>query len=305
MSLHAETVKQLLLEAGIFLEDLRALTGLAHRHQDLLLVEGLGQVVEGSLVHRLDRRIDGAVGGHDDHRRRYGLGGKGIEQLDAIHPRHLQIGNNHIRRHLADGRQSLTAGSGGQVSYPSPSRIVCKIPRCSGSSSTTRIPPVSSSHLPPADTALTSLPSPGAGKTDLAAMVFDDFRVSASPSPSPPVWWKRAGSKTLSSPWRSTPSRCRRRPASPVPARAARTVSVPPAGMASNALMIMIVQAGLDEFGIDRQFGQLGQDLLPGEPSHRPRLRPVPEHRRSGTDAANTGAARKDGRIRENSRQSG
>jgi hypothetical protein len=41
---------------------------LVHGQQELVVGEGLGDVVEGPVAHGLDRALVAAEGGHDDHR---------------------------------------------------------------------------------------------------------------------------------------------------------------------------------------------------------------------------------------------
>lgn len=135
--LHAKAIVELPLEAGVLLEDLVALAGLAHCHEDLLLVERLGHVVEGPELDRFDRRVDGAMGGDDDDRRLGRQFRQGPEQLDAIHPGHLQVRDHHVGRDLGDRRQGFAARGGRQrlIAFPVENRL--QDAALQGSSSTT------------------------------------------------------------------------------------------------------------------------------------------------------------------------
>jgi hypothetical protein len=67
-----------------------------HDADDLLHLEGLEDVVVGAALHRVDRGLDGAEAGHDDGE---GVGRDGadrLEQLDAAHPRHLQVADDEV-----------------------------------------------------------------------------------------------------------------------------------------------------------------------------------------------------------------
>ena len=57
-------------------------------------LEGLDQVVLGAEPHRLDRRLDGPVGGHDDH------GQVRVVGLDLAHQRHaVHAGQPPVGQH--------------------------------------------------------------------------------------------------------------------------------------------------------------------------------------------------------------
>ena len=57
--------RELLLQAPVLLRQAPRLRPLADRHQDFLVLEGLGDVVERPLAHGLDRALDRRVRGHD------------------------------------------------------------------------------------------------------------------------------------------------------------------------------------------------------------------------------------------------
>ena len=72
---------------GELLPELGVLPGAVGEELQLLEVHRLLEVVERAELHRLDRALDGAVGGHDDH----GDGGVELadppQELDAVHAR--------------------------------------------------------------------------------------------------------------------------------------------------------------------------------------------------------------------------
>ena len=63
---------------------------------DLVLVEGLGDVVEGARLERLDRVVDGAVRGEHDHRPRGIVAERGAEQIHPVDLGHAQIGDHQV-----------------------------------------------------------------------------------------------------------------------------------------------------------------------------------------------------------------
>jgi hypothetical protein len=81
--------------------------GLVHGDQDALLAEGLGDVVEGPLAGRLDGGLDGGEGRKDDDGRA-GLGLLDLgEQGDAVHPGHLEVGDDALHRIFPEPLQGL------------------------------------------------------------------------------------------------------------------------------------------------------------------------------------------------------
>src|SRR5262245_17381743 len=62
-----------------------ALEGAARERQELVLLERLGQVVEGAELHGGDRRAYGLHGGHEDHFDALVDGLDALEHLDAVH----------------------------------------------------------------------------------------------------------------------------------------------------------------------------------------------------------------------------
>jgi hypothetical protein len=63
---------------------------------DLVDLERLQDVVVGAALHRVDRRLDRAEAGHDDGERVRSGRVHLLEQLDAPHPRHLEIADDEV-----------------------------------------------------------------------------------------------------------------------------------------------------------------------------------------------------------------
>ena len=89
-----------LLEAGLERGDL---LGQALRHERtlgqeerLVEVEGLGKIIVGALLHGLDGRLDGTVGGHDDDLGVGALGADVPEEREAVHARHAYVEQNEV-----------------------------------------------------------------------------------------------------------------------------------------------------------------------------------------------------------------
>ena len=60
----------------------------------LVRIERLGEVILGAGLDRFDRRVDGALRGQQDHLDVVDLGLQRLQQLDAAHARHDQIGDD-------------------------------------------------------------------------------------------------------------------------------------------------------------------------------------------------------------------
>jgi len=84
------------LPRAVLLDQVTALEGLADDAQQLRPLERLGEEVVGAILHRLYGFLDGAEGGEEDHvdvgRDRL----RGVQDLDAGQPRHLEIGQDEI-----------------------------------------------------------------------------------------------------------------------------------------------------------------------------------------------------------------
>ncbi len=95
-ALDAEAALELLAEDAVLVDQTAALQGTPHDEQEDLLVEGLGEVVEGPLAHGLDGAVDGAVGRHDDDTGRGGPLRQIREQRDAVAVGHLEVGEDDV-----------------------------------------------------------------------------------------------------------------------------------------------------------------------------------------------------------------
>ena len=85
----------------------------------LVGIERLGQVVLGAGLDRLDRGVDGALRGQQDHLDVVDLRLQRLQQLDAAHPRHHQVGDDDRRAEGGDLLERLGA-VGGLVGGKSP-----------------------------------------------------------------------------------------------------------------------------------------------------------------------------------------
>jgi hypothetical protein len=72
----------------------------------LVLLERLGQVVVRALADRLDRGVDRAVGGHDDHRAIGVHTARRRQQLEPVDLGHAQVGDDGVEA-IARRRQPL------------------------------------------------------------------------------------------------------------------------------------------------------------------------------------------------------
>ena len=71
--------------------------------------EGLGDVVVGAELYRLDGRGDRSVTGHDHHRCLRIPLLDGAQQLEAVHPGHADVGQDNIRGAAFEDRQRARA----------------------------------------------------------------------------------------------------------------------------------------------------------------------------------------------------
>src|SRR3989441_92886 len=92
-------------------EELGLLRGLADEDVELLDLHGLGEVVVGAELHRLDRRGDLLEAGHHDHLRMLGEGLELAQDLDTLLLRHLHVEDHDVvrRRHEPLERRGAVA----------------------------------------------------------------------------------------------------------------------------------------------------------------------------------------------------
>ena len=108
--------------------------------KEVLVAEGLGDEVECPQPHRLDRHGDAAVGGHHDDGH---VGQRALldplQKLDAVQPRHLQIGNHDVELGRLELRPGLFAVGRGDHFMPCAARSSASVIRLIFSSLTIRI----------------------------------------------------------------------------------------------------------------------------------------------------------------------
>src|SRR5213594_370725 len=73
-----------------------ALEGAARQRQDLVLLEGLGQIVEGAELHGGHRGANGLHGGNEDHLDAFVEGLDALEHLDAVHPGQADVEEDEV-----------------------------------------------------------------------------------------------------------------------------------------------------------------------------------------------------------------
>jgi hypothetical protein len=90
------------------------------QHHLIRALERFGQVVVGAEPHRLNHRRNAAVAGHHDDREIRPLRAHQGQQLEPIHLRHAQIGQQEVdaRRVLLDGGQRLANRREGEDLVP-------------------------------------------------------------------------------------------------------------------------------------------------------------------------------------------
>ncbi len=70
--------------------------GAANQLLQLVGVEWFFDVVEGPVAHGFDRRVDGSVSGDHQHLRAVPAAGQMLDELQAVHAGHLQVGDDHV-----------------------------------------------------------------------------------------------------------------------------------------------------------------------------------------------------------------
>ena len=105
--------RQRVLEPDVLVLQPLAIEAALHDVDDLLHLERLEDVVVGPLLHRLDRRLDGAEAGHDDREDRDALLGDLLDQLEAAQVGHLQIRDDQVVAalvQLLEGQRAVLDG---------------------------------------------------------------------------------------------------------------------------------------------------------------------------------------------------
>ena len=90
------TALELALEVQVLASHPPHLERVADHQLDLVVLGVLDQVLERPHVHRVDRRLLRGIRGHDDDRQRWIVLLETVEQLDAVYPRHLDVGDDDI-----------------------------------------------------------------------------------------------------------------------------------------------------------------------------------------------------------------
>jgi hypothetical protein len=77
-----------------FAQGFLALDNLVQKDLQALDVDWLGEVVVGALFHRLDRGLDGSLGGEQQRRDVGALCLKSTQETQTVHTRHDEVGND-------------------------------------------------------------------------------------------------------------------------------------------------------------------------------------------------------------------
>ena len=88
------------LERGDFLREPARRQRALGEQERLVEVEGLGEVVVGALLHGLDGRLHGAVGGHDHHLGIGALPADAAEEGQPVDARHADVEEDQVERLL-------------------------------------------------------------------------------------------------------------------------------------------------------------------------------------------------------------
>ncbi len=105
--------RERVLEPDVLVLQPLAIEAALHDVNDLLHLERLEDVVVGPLLHRLDRRLDGAEAGHDDRDDRDALLADLLDQLEPTHVGHLQIRDDQVVAalvQLLEGQRAVLDG---------------------------------------------------------------------------------------------------------------------------------------------------------------------------------------------------
>ena len=99
----------LLTQRAVLHAQLAMLAGALEDREQLVVAERLLDVIEGALVHRLHRRLQRRLRGHEDHRRVRILLPRGGEDLHAAHVRHAHVGEHDVRLERRELRETRPA----------------------------------------------------------------------------------------------------------------------------------------------------------------------------------------------------
>jgi hypothetical protein len=111
--LEAGLLADLLLEGAVLAAERLALLRLLQGEEQLLGLEGLGDVVVGPRFDCFDRQVQASVGAHDDDGDLGALGFQGREQVEAAHLGHAHIGEHEVGSERLEQAQRLLAVGGG------------------------------------------------------------------------------------------------------------------------------------------------------------------------------------------------
>ena len=101
-----ETLVEHLAQVRHLVAQLPVLDQLEHPAPEFVEVDRLGQIVVGADAHRLDRRLDRAEAGDQDHREVEFLGPHPVQEREPVHARHPQVAHRQAHPRLPlDERQ--------------------------------------------------------------------------------------------------------------------------------------------------------------------------------------------------------
>src|SRR5262249_26116814 len=203
---------------------------------ELVVVEGLGEVVEGALAHRRHGRGDTAVGGDEDHRQRRAPRVHRTHERHPAHAGHLPAGDHDVgavllerpqRGGAAGARLGLVAGPGERRRHDLRHAGLVVHDQDAGAHATAPTGSLTVNRAPPPTRSPTSIVPPCASTI---------WRATASPRPVPRGRVVKKGSKmrpriSLGMPGPSSETAS----STPFPAPRASTVTEPPGAAASPA----------------------------------------------------------------------
>ena len=118
----ADDVREVVVPAVPLLQQLAVLAHqppplhrVAHDDEDFVVLERLGDVVEGAGLHRGNRALDRGVGRDDDDRQVLVDPLQLVERGDAVEPRHHDVDDRRVERQRA--RQLEPFGAGGRQAH--------------------------------------------------------------------------------------------------------------------------------------------------------------------------------------------